>query len=40
MKVKAARRGKGWLDGKLASPNFRKGFDEESQRLAVSEHRN
>ena len=37
MKIKAARTGKGWLDRKLASTKFRKGFEEESQKLAVGE---
>jgi DNA-binding XRE family transcriptional regulator len=37
MKVKAARMGKGWLDRKLASPNFRKGFEEELQKLSIGE---
>jgi len=39
MKVKAARTDKGWLDRKLASLKLRKGFEEESQKLAVGEHR-
>jgi len=37
MKAKAARVGKGWLDRKLASPKFRKGFEEEAQKLAIGE---
>lgn len=37
MKAKAARTGKGWLDKKLASPKFRKGFEEEAQKLAIGE---
>ena len=37
MKAKAARLGKGWLDRKLASQKFRKGFEEESQKLAIGE---
>jgi DNA-binding XRE family transcriptional regulator len=37
MKAKARRAGKGWLDRKLASPQFRKGFEEESQKLAIGE---
>jgi DNA-binding XRE family transcriptional regulator len=37
MKTKAARLGKGWLDGKLVSQTFRKGFEEESQKLAIGE---
>ena len=37
MKAKAARAGKGWLEKKLASPKFRKGFEEEVQKLAIGE---
>jgi DNA-binding XRE family transcriptional regulator len=37
MKTRAGRPGKGWLDRKLASPKFRKGFEEESQKLAIGE---
>jgi DNA-binding XRE family transcriptional regulator len=37
MKAKAARLGKGWLDRKLTSQKFRKGFEEESQKLAIGE---
>ena len=37
MKAKAARAGKGWLDRKLASQKFRKGFEEEVQKLAIGE---
>lgn len=37
MKAKAARAGKGWLENKLTSPKFRKGFDEEVQKLAIGE---
>jgi len=37
MKAKAARVGKGWLDRKLASQKFRKGFEEEVQKLAIGE---
>ncbi len=37
MKAKAARAGKGWPDRKLASPKFRKGFEEEVQKLAIGE---
>jgi DNA-binding XRE family transcriptional regulator len=37
MKAKAARAGKGWLDRKLTSPKFRKGFEEEVQKLAIGE---
>ena len=37
MKAKAARAGKGWLDRKLMSQKFRKGFEEELQKLAIGE---
>lgn len=37
MSAKAARAGKGWLDRKLANLKFRKGFEEESQKLAIGE---
>ena len=37
MKAKAAGMGKGWLDRKLASSKFRKGFEEELQKLAIGE---
>ncbi|MCX5728577.1 MAG: helix-turn-helix transcriptional regulator [Nitrospirae bacterium] len=37
MKAKAVRAGKGWLDRKLMSPKFRKGFEEEVQKLAIGE---
>ncbi|MGA6827336.1 helix-turn-helix domain-containing protein [Nitrospira sp. NS4] len=37
MTTKAARARKGWLESKLASPRFRKGFDEEVQKLAIGE---
>ncbi len=37
MKARTARSNEGWLDRKLASPKFRKGFEEESQRLAIGE---
>ena len=37
MKAKGARAGKVWLDRKLASPTFRKGFEEESRKLAIGE---
>jgi DNA-binding XRE family transcriptional regulator len=36
MKVKA-RTGRGWLGKKLADPKFRKGFEEEAQKLAIGE---
>lgn len=34
---KARRTGKGWLDRKLANPGFHRGFEEESQKLAIGE---
>ena len=37
MRTKAARAGKGWLDRKLASQKFRKGFEEKVQKLAIGE---
>ena len=37
MKPRAARTGKGWVDKKLADPQFRKGFEEEAQKLAIGE---
>lgn len=37
MNARAARTSKGWLNRKLASPKFRKGFEEESQKLAIGE---
>ncbi len=37
MKSKATRAGKGWLNRKLASPKFRRGFEEEAQKLAIGE---
>ena len=37
MSAKAARARKGWLDRKLENPKFRKGFEEESQKLAIGE---
>jgi predicted transcriptional regulator len=37
MKVKAVQAGKGWLDRKLANSKFRKGFEEEIQKLAIGE---
>jgi hypothetical protein len=37
MKSKARRAGKGWLDSKLANPRFRRGFEEEAQKLAIGE---
>lgn len=37
MKAKAVGMGKGWLDRKLVSSKFRKGFEEELQKLAIGE---
>lgn len=37
MKANSARSSKGWLNRKLESPKFRKGFEEESQKLAIGE---
>jgi ribosome-binding protein aMBF1 (putative translation factor) len=37
MMSKTRRRGKGWLDRKLESPRFRRGFEEEVQKLAIGE---
>ena len=37
MKAKTARAGNGWLEKKLASPKFRRGFEEEVQKLAIGE---
>lgn len=37
MKVKTAGTREGWLDRKLASSKFRKGFEEELQKLAIGE---
>jgi hypothetical protein len=37
MKARAARANEGWLDRKLASPKFRRGFEAESRRLAIGE---
>jgi len=37
MKSKTAKRRMGWLDRKLANPAFRKGFEEELQKLALEE---
>ncbi len=37
MKRRAARTGKGWVDKKLADPQFRKRFEEEAQKLAIGE---
>lgn len=37
MSAKGARAGKGWLESKLENPRFRKGFEEEVQKLAIGE---
>jgi len=37
MKVDTATAGKGWLERKLASSKFRRGFEEEVQKLAIGE---
>ncbi len=37
MQAKATRDAKGWLVRKLASSKFRKGFEEEFQKLAIGE---
>ncbi|NOT96625.1 MAG: hypothetical protein HOP00_10000 [Nitrospira sp.] len=37
MKAKVSRSGKGWLENKLTSQKFRKGFDAEVQKLAIGE---
>jgi ribosome-binding protein aMBF1 (putative translation factor) len=37
VKKKTARQGQRWLDKKLANPQFRRGFEEESQKLAIGE---
>ncbi|HEX5647561.1 MAG TPA: helix-turn-helix transcriptional regulator [Nitrospira sp.] len=37
MNAKGARADKGWLERKLANPRFRKGFEEEVQKLAIGE---
>jgi DNA-binding XRE family transcriptional regulator len=37
MKHKKMRKGYGWVQKKLADPKFRKGFEEESQKLAIGE---
>jgi len=37
MKAKTRGEDKGWLERKLASPKFRKGFEEEAQKLAIGE---
>lgn len=37
MKRRAVRMGKGWLDKKLVDHQFRQGFEEEAQKLAIGE---
>ncbi len=37
MKRRVAKTGKGWVDKKLADSQFRKGFEEEAQKLAIGE---
>ena len=37
MKAKAMGTDKGWVDRKLASSKFRKGFEEELRKLAIGE---
>lgn len=37
MKSKTKKARAGWLDTKLANPTFRRGFEEESQKLAIGE---
>ena len=37
MRRRPRRAGKGWLDRKLADPRFRRGFEDESQKLAIGE---
>jgi ribosome-binding protein aMBF1 (putative translation factor) len=37
MKIAKSQRRIGWLENKLASPTFKKGFEEESQKLAIGE---
>jgi len=37
MKTHRAKEGKGWLAKKLANSGFRKGFEAESQKLAIGE---
>lgn len=37
MKTKAVSTSKGWLDRKLANSKFRKGYEEELQKLAIGE---
>src|SRR5688500_3855716 len=37
MNTKDARTSKGWIDRKLGDHKFRRGFEEESQKLAIGE---
>ena len=37
MRHRPMRTNEGWLDRKLADPKFRRGFEEESQKLAIGE---
>lgn len=37
MKSKTGRRRAGWLDRQLTDPKFRRGFEEEAQKLAIGE---
>ncbi|MDR4470796.1 MAG: helix-turn-helix domain-containing protein [Nitrospira sp.] len=37
MKRRGVRTGKGWVGKKLADSQFRKGFEEEAQKLAIGE---
>jgi DNA-binding XRE family transcriptional regulator len=37
MRSKARRSSRGWLESKLANPRFRRGFEAESQKLAIGE---
>jgi DNA-binding XRE family transcriptional regulator len=37
VKTNTTRAGKGWLDKKLTSSKFRRGFEEEAQKLAIGE---
>jgi DNA-binding XRE family transcriptional regulator len=37
MRSKTRRSSRGWLESKLANPRFRRGFEAESQKLAIGE---
>ena len=37
MRARASRSAKGWIERKLLNPKFRRGFEEESQKLAIGE---